>query len=530
MSDEKKVFCHTDKHGRPEHNHLCHDGVGCGEGCGEKNPVAPTGKDPGSKPGGCVGCSPEHSHGHPHSCGSAAHHAHALTCGEGGEIPDRVEYNIVRFAYLLKGEGMRIGSSEVIDALNALQVIPLGEREKVKAALKATMVKKSADRETFDRVFDHFFTGPEIKEEFRQQRREKIELFQQKMEEAEGVFTFRGEQLELSEKEKTVYSCMPEKEKKRLQDFLQMNESRDTLHPEYRPFLESLVKGRLNFWYSQLHREVSEEADQQDMGDEDLNAIRDAAGGEGKGGRSILTEDMRHIARKDLPQATALIRRMTRLLVTRISRRYRISKNRRVLDLRSTIRHSIQYGGAPFKLKYRSRRVKKPRLLLICDVSGSMIRYTAFVLQFIYGLNAAVQHIESFTFSEDLERVTSHFQEGGDFDRIMSSLVKESSQWGGGTSLHRALRTLGDRHAEDLTSNTIVIIVSDTRTVRHQDAQKEMGKLKEQVKEVVWLNTLPQEMWNQYSTVQAFKKVTSMFPCNTLADLEQVMSKKFLSA
>lgn len=498
----------------------------CGESCGHEE--APAANDP-------VGA-------HGHSCGHCGHshsgnHANHPACAQhisspGGQrgVPNYLEHNVVRFAYLLRSEGVRIGSSEVIDALNALQVVPLGEREKVKSALKATMVKKSADRDTFDRTFDLFFTGPEMKEEFRQQRQEKLDKHQRNMEEAEDVFTFRGEQLELSEKEKTAYSYLPQQEKERLQDFMQMNESRDTLKNEYRPFLEALVKSRLSFWYSRMHREISEEEAKPDVGDDDLNAIRDAAAGRGEGGRNILTEDMRYIARKDLPQATALIRRMTRMLVARISRRYRFSKSRRVLDLRSTIRHSIQHGGAPFKLKYRSRRVKKPRLLLICDVSGSMIRYTTFVLQFIYGLNAAVQRIESFTFSEDLERVTPYFQEGGDFDRIMSSLVSESRQWGGGTSLHKALRTLQERHAEDLTSNTIVIIVSDTRTIRHQDAKKEMEMLKSRVKEIIWLNTLPREVWDSYTTVDAFQKVTSMFPCNTLADLEQVISKKLLSA
>lgn len=218
---------------------------------------------------------------------------------------------------------------------------------------------------------------------------------------------------------------------------------------------------------------------------------------------------------------------MAHLLAGRISRRYRYSKSRRVLDLRATIRSSIQSGGVPFKLKYRSCRVKKPRLLLLCDVSASMIRYTSFVLQFIYSLNTVVQRIESFVFSENLERVTPYFQQGQDFDRTMAAVVRESGQWGGGTSLHKALQTLILRYGEELTRSTIVIMVSDTRTIRHKEAVEELQKLREKVKEIIWLNTLPRE---ECSTVAAFQKVAAMFPCNTLADLEQVMSRKFLSA
>ncbi len=212
--------------------------------------------------------------------------------------------------------------------------------------------------------------------------------------------------------EKTVYAYMPQKGKKRLREFLEMNESRDTLQQGYRPFLETLVKGRLRFWHKQLYRDIQEGILQPDTGDEELNSIREAAAGGGQGGNTILTEDMQHIARKDLPQAASLIRRMARLLATRISRRYRYSKSRRLLDLRATIRSSIQSGGVPFKLKFKSCRVKKPKLLWLCDVSSSMIRYTSFVLQFIYSLNTVVQRIESFVFSENLERVTPYFQQG----------------------------------------------------------------------------------------------------------------------
>ena len=111
--------------------------------------------------------------------------------------------------------------------------------------------------------------------------------------------------MNLSALDKTVYAYMPETEKKRLRDFLEMNESRETLQQWYRPFLETLVKGRLRFWHKQLHKEIQEVMVQHDTGDEELNAIRDAAAGSGCGGRTILTEDMQHITRKELPQAAA---------------------------------------------------------------------------------------------------------------------------------------------------------------------------------------------------------------------------------
>jgi uncharacterized protein with von Willebrand factor type A (vWA) domain len=448
--------------------------------------------------------------------------------GETG-LPDYLENNVIRFVHLLRAEGLRIGSSEIIDALYALQLIPLADREAFKITLKATLIKRLADQELFERHFDFFFTPPERREEFQEIRQQKLIAHREKIEEAEKALSFRGEQMELSEMDRIVYAYMPPDEQKRMQDFLEMNESRDTLDRDYRPFLETIVKGRLRFWYKQLGRDIESDFNRPDVGDEELNAIRDAAAGAEKGGSHLLTEDMQNIARKDLPRATALIRKMARLLVYRISRRYHASKSRRRLDLRSTIRYSIQHGGTPFLLKYKSRRIKKPQLLLLCDVSGSMVRYTSFVLQFIYGINTVIKRIESFVFSEDLERITPYFQQGKNFDVTMETIVQESKEWGGGTNLHKAIQSLVFKHGEELNRNTIVIIVSDTRTIRHQDAIKELGRLREEVKEIIWLNTLPREDWDKYSSVKAFQKLVAMFPCNTLADLEQVLAQKFLA-
>ena len=443
-------------------------------------------------------------------------------------LPEYLENNIVRFVYLLRAGGVRIGSSEVIDALQALQLVPLTDRGSFKAALKATLIKNAAAQELFERHFSLFFTAPETREGFLKAHQQKLTVQRQQIKEAAQVLSFRGEQMDLSATDKTVFAYMPASEQKRMQNFLALNESRPTLGANYRPFLEKIVKGRLSFWHKQLGKEIEEELNQPDVGDQELNAIRDAAAGIGKGGYNILTEDMQNIARRDLPRATLLIRKMARLLVCRISRRFRASKSRRKLDLRTTIRHSIQYGGTPFLLKYKSRRERKPQLLLLCDVSGSMINYTNFVLQFIYGINAVVKRIESFVFSEGLERITPYFQQGKNFEATMEAIVKKSGEWGGGTSLDKAIQSLFRGYKEELNRNTVTLIVSDTRTVRHQASLKEVQRLRNEVKEIIWLNTLPRENWDKYASVQAFQKITTMFPCNTLTDLEKVLKQRFL--
>ena len=160
-----------------------------------------------------------------------------------------------------------------------------------------------------------------------------------------------------------------------------------------------------------------------------------------------------------------------------------------------TIRGSIGFGGIPVKLSYRSKRVQKPRLVLICDVSASMAKYARFVIQFVYGLSSVVKDAETFIFAEDLERITPNLRAGGEFAGIMARVISESSQWGKTTNLNKALNTLINLHGQNLNGETFVIIVSDTKTQGAAASADLAGIIRGRIKELIWLNTLPRRQW-----------------------------------
>lgn len=444
-------------------------------------------------------------------------------------MKNHLEVNVVRFIHLLRHAGIRIGSGEVIDALNALTLLELGEREAVRAALKATLVKRPGEQQVFDKAFDIFFATPEAREERHAHYQEKKEHHRKMLEEATEDLNFQGLPLELSDKEKAVYASIPEKDREKLLDYIKKTAEGKNVEQHFRPILESVVKGSLSYWRKSLKNELELSAAPQ-TGDEELNALVEGVGSTGEGGfGSLLEEDMQNIADKDLPRARALIRKLARQMVARISRRYRQSKRHKKLDLRKTIRHNIRYGGTMFRLRYRSRRIQKPRLLLLCDVSGSMARYASFVMQFIYGIHSVVGSIESFVFSEDLERVTGYFHAGGDFTTTMLEVVNRSAEWGRGTNLAASLRTLRLKFPHVLTGQTYILIVSDTKTMALEESAQELAKLKRMVKDVVWLNTLPAQDWENSKSVNSFRSVVRMYQCNTLADLEKVMRQKIIA-
>jgi uncharacterized protein len=439
-----------------------------------------------------------------------------------------LEINVVRFIHLLRHVGVRIGSGEVIDALNALTFLDLSDRAVVKAGLKATLVKRPGEAAAFERAFSLFFAPPEQKEEAGVRYTQKRETHSRMLEQAGQELNFQGMPLELSDQEKTVYASIPEQDRHKLQDYIKKTAEGKNVEQHFRPLLESVVKGSLSYWRKSLRNEL-DLSEAPDTGDEELDALVEGVGSTGEGGfGSLLEEDMQNIADKDLPRARALIRKLARQMVARITRRYRLSKKHKQLDLRRSIRYNMSFGGAMFRLRYRSRRIQKPKLILLCDVSGSMARYASFVLQFIYGIHSVVGSIQSFVFSEDLEQVTTYFHAGADFNSTMLQMISSSTEWGRGTNLAASLRTLRQKYSSALTGDSYIIIVSDTKTMALSEAVSELTALRRKVKDVVWLNTMSANEWENAKTVAAFLKVVRMYPCNTLSDLEKVMRKKII--
>ncbi len=442
-----------------------------------------------------------------------------------------LEANILRFILLLRQAGVRVSSSEALDAVKALTLVDLSQPSQARAALRGTLVKKAADLALFDRVFAMFFAP----EEERLQRlgawQEQKGLHRQKMQEAGRDLEFLGKQLSMTEQEMTVYANMPEQEKDRLKNYMDKTAGGKNVEEPFRPLLESVVKGSLSYWRKQLKEDL-DLTPPPDTGDEELDSILAQAEGTGTGGRrgvSLLQEDMQNIPERDLPRARIILGKLAQQLINSISRRYRQSRRHQKLDLRRTIRENLQYGGTPFRLKYKSRRQQKPRLLLLCDVSGSMARYSSFVLQFIYSINTVVSHIESFVFAEHLEIITPHFARRQEFDATMVEIINKSRQWGGGTSVAAALQELQEKYEVVLKGNTVVIIVSDTKTTNLERALEELGRLRRRVKDVIWLNTLAEGERESLRTARLIGEEVRMFPCNTLADLEDIVRKKVLS-
>lgn len=444
-------------------------------------------------------------------------------------LSNSLEVNVVRFVQLLRHLGLRIGSSEVIDALQALLAVDLAEREAVRIALQAALVKRQTELDVFAQAFARFFATPEVRAELEREYADKLAKRQEMLTEASEDLQFQGTPLALSEEEKLVYASIPPTARQKMLDYIQRTAQGKQVEAGFRPVLESMVRGSLTFWRKSLRNELAQLAVPH-ADDEELNALLSSIDEQPQASAdSLLAEDMQNIAEQDLPRAQLLLQKLAKQLVTRIERRYRQGKRRQQLDVRKTIRHNMRFGGTMFRLRYRNRRLQKPQLLLLCDVSGSMARYASFVLQFIYSIHSVVSSIEGFVFAEDVERVTDYFQSSSDFTQTMLAVMNSSQEWGRGTELATALQSLRANYPHLLSGQTYLLIVSDTKTMKVTQAVQELAEIKRMVKDVVWLNTLPATEWEHAGSVEAFQQEVRMYPCNTLLDLEQVMRQKIIA-
>jgi uncharacterized protein with von Willebrand factor type A (vWA) domain len=198
---------------------------------------------------------------------------------------------------------------------------------------------------------------------------------------------------------------------------------------------------------------------------------------------TFVPDEMQEIAR-----AIAIVARQ---LATRESRRYRSTQRGHAVDLRRTMRKNIKYGGTVVELAKKKRKIRKPKIVLICDVSRSMDTYSKFLLQFIYALQNTLGKVESFVFSTRLTRVTDYFRTS-DIYTALDRIAREVPDWSGGTRIGESLKHFNQEWAlRTVNKHTIVLIMSDGLDTGDASVlEHEMEELHRRAARVIWLNPL----------------------------------------
>lgn len=181
-----------------------------------------------------------------------------------------------------------------------------------------------------------------------------------------------------------------------------------------------------------------------------------------------------------------LIREMS----LRIKRKREKSKNG-AIQLGKSIRKNLQYGGTLIKLEKTKPKQEKFRLLVLLDISGSMDKYSFYLLKFLWSLRAHFKEIEAFAFSTSLMHITPFLSEK-DLQQTLQMVAHNVTHWSGGTKIGDCLQDFNENYSKRyLNGKTITIVMSDgLDTGTPEVLEKEVERIKLRSKKLVWLNPL----------------------------------------
>lgn len=451
------------------------------------------------------------------------------------------------FVEALRGAGLSVSLAEDLDSLVALGAVRWDDRAMVRDAFAATMVKKQAQRVTFDALFDVYFpamvghgaaaaaaaaageaeeaeTGP-VRDnaaallKFRERLGEVLEAtqldpaqLQQMAAEMVGRFGSmpgRGPGLSSWSAYTALQRVAPQELTDRIMHAL-MNAGVD--EEEARRQANRRVGQFTAIVEGDARRRIAEEKGPDHIADV---AIRP----------SIDKLAFMSARRVDLDEMRKEIFPLARRLATRLAKEQHSRHSRTApLDFRRTVRASIATGGVPITTHHRPKRPHRTDLVVLTDISGSVANFSQFTLLFVFALREVFQSMRAFTFIDHVHEVTDHFRPGADPADVMADLAASAAHaalWGR-TNYGRAFMKFNENFADALTPKTTLLILGDARSNYSDLHEKDLKELAGSVKRSFWLNPEHERNWGTGdSAAMTYREIVPMIECRNLTQLSE---------
>ena len=402
------------------------------------------------------------------------------------------------FSRMLRLENLSVSPKETEDAARLLISLGLDDRERVKTALRTVYAKSREEQITFDRVFDGFFVSEETMRRQAKEQLQREQELEQHRREAEEELQLNGKPMDLDEKQREAYAAMPEEARQRLRNFMEKYRGTAERNPAlYGEFIHSVFAKAI------LEQQLLME--NAGLGGQELDPEI-----------GILYRDISEFKDTEIPRAIELIQAVAKSINGELAAKRKSGGHMGKLDFRRTIRKGLETGGSFYRLAYRRKRTKRRRLVLLCDVSGSMVQFSEFALRFIQSLNQVSESSRVFLFSETMVEADAFRLQNMDLFR---SYVKESGIYGRGTDLGTALETILTQKPPVLGASATLLILSDTKTIDQPRALRALAEAKRQSGRVIFLNPIPEGKWQYLRSVQSVAAVCTMVSCSTLREL-----------
>jgi len=341
-------------------------------------------------------------------------------------VPRDLTRATLAFGATLRASGLPVTTSAVMDAVRALEAVDLMDRAEVYLALRTVLMSRLEEQPAFDRCFEAFWRFH--------------------AEDGQGL-------------DGLVATIQPQRR-------------------EDEPEVDAVEAAREK--QAQIALDDWEGGDAADDEPVEVPGLSDR--------EALMDQDFSTFPAEQLDEVARLTVQIAKRLARRVSRRRKPTRRGGVIDLRRSMRANLMKGEI-IELRRRSRRRRKVRLVLLCDVSGSMDLYSRFLLQFLYALQNVFGRVETFTFATRLTRV-SDLLRGPSYKSALRRLT-EVRDFSGGTRIGESIREFNQNWGRLVDRRTIVLLLSDGwDTGEPEVLAQEMLTLKRRAARVIWLNPL----------------------------------------
>ncbi len=460
------------------------------------------------------------------------------------------------FIHALRHAGLPVSPAETLDALQAVRLIGLKDRHALKAGLTMTLAKNVQHQNQLIELFEAFFDGqfnniPSDENNLEPLQGQNEDLLN------EAIDSEKNQSSDTQD-EKDNEGINPQNSVESLSSLAQqlLNNDQNTLQMAISAaaeqagaskmqlftqksvvsfrIMQSLGDGPLNKELAQLELDNKNSALVKELRNKQLNLrqqIKDYVEkqyllfSQNKG--TQLREDqlqkvkLSNIDHSQYQHMTQLVNKAAKQLASMHSRRRRVTK-RGLLDVKKTIAANAAYDGFLFHTKWKSTRIDRPKVMVICDVSGSVSRVARFLLLFLYSLQDVLPRVRSFVFTSDLTEVTDNFEKQS-LNDAMSEIM---NKWANlPTDYGKALNDFKEIALKDIDNKTTVIMLGDARNNNGDGNTKIWKEVYNRSQRVLWLNPEGQYNWDSGDSIMGeYSPYCSRVEhCSSLRDLTRIL-------
>jgi uncharacterized protein with von Willebrand factor type A (vWA) domain len=447
----------------------------------------------------------------------------------------------IAFLDALRQAGLTVSLAEVIDATRAMGAIDLLDREALRAAYAACVLKRPAHRTTFDMLFDLWFpavTGdptdlpvdpdapesgePPDNDMMRDLLRQLLldgdeemmrRFARQAVQSIGRADTAPGRQSWFSYR--VLRQLSPETLIASLLDAMLAGKDRGGLAEKVaRQTISERIKQFQEMVEQEVRRRLAEDRGAEQIAKTAVQPLAEQV-------------DFLRASRNDMAELRRQVFPLARRLATRLTARRRLGRKGK-LDFRRTVRASLATGGVPLVTHHRPHKPHKPELVVLCDVSGSVAGFAHFTLMLAYALREQFTKVRAFAFIDTCDEVTRFFTPGGDVADALARMNSEAKLvWFDGHSDYgHSIEAFAEAYPDAIGPRTSLLILGDARNNYRATGAHTLKQMVQRARHAYWLNPEPQAYWGTGdSATNAYGDVIEMVECRNAVQLEEFVRK-----